>query len=78
MSLHFTGEPQRPLFPATFEDRLRGLAGRATGLVVLAIAAVGWASLVTWSAADPSLNHATGGSVRNSTPGRMGVSPSPP
>src|SRR5687767_899381 len=65
MSLHLIGEPERPLFPATLEDRLRGLAGRLTGLVIVAIAAAGWASLVTWSITDPSLTHATGGTVRN-------------
>ncbi|MEM5583407.1 DNA translocase FtsK [Roseibium sp. AS2] len=42
----------------------RNLAG-AAGLAIIALAAMMAASLATWSVSDPSLNHATGGQVRN-------------
>lgn len=39
--------------------------GRAGGVAILAALAVIWASLLTWSVADPSLSHVTGGQARN-------------
>ncbi|WP_299817914.1 DNA translocase FtsK [uncultured Roseibium sp.] len=42
----------------------RNLVG-AAGLAIIAIAAMLAAALATWSVSDPSLNHATGGPVRN-------------
>ncbi|PVB62086.1 DNA translocase FtsK [Labrenzia sp. 011] len=42
----------------------RNLVG-AAGLGIIAIAAMLAAALATWSVSDPSLNHATGGPVRN-------------
>lgn len=42
----------------------RNLVG-ATGLGIIAIAAMLAAALATWSVNDPSFNHATGGPVRN-------------
>jgi S-DNA-T family DNA segregation ATPase FtsK/SpoIIIE len=51
--------------PASIEDRLIGCFGRASGCLILAVVAVLWASLLTWSHADPSLTHATGDAARN-------------
>ena len=50
----------------------RNLVG-AAGLGIIAMAAMLAASLATWSVSDPSLNHATGGPVRNAlgTPGAV-------
>ncbi|POF32813.1 FtsK/SpoIIIE family DNA translocase [Roseibium marinum] len=50
----------------------RNLVG-AAGLGIIAIAAMLAAALATWSVSDPSLNHATGGQVRNAlgTPGAV-------
>ncbi|WP_305986698.1 DNA translocase FtsK [Roseibium sp. MMSF_3544] len=50
----------------------RNIVG-ASGLAIIAIAAMLAASLATWSVSDPSLNHATGGPVRNAlgTPGAV-------
>jgi len=42
----------------------RNLVG-AAGLGIIAVAAMLAAALATWSVSDPSLNHATGGQVRN-------------
>ena len=42
----------------------RNLVG-ASGLAIIAVAAMLAASLATWSVGDPSLNHATDGPVRN-------------
>ncbi|GAB4526957.1 MAG: DNA translocase FtsK [Roseibium sp.] len=50
----------------------RNLVG-AAGLGIIALAAMVAAALATWSVSDPSLNHATGGEVRNAlgTPGAI-------
>jgi len=50
----------------------RNLVG-AAGLGIIAFAAMLAAALATWSVSDPSLNHATGGEVRNAlgTPGAI-------
>ncbi|MGQ0672965.1 MAG: DNA translocase FtsK 4TM domain-containing protein [Hyphomicrobium sp.] len=61
----FSGLPQQPLFPATLEDRLVRLLGRASGYLLLAVIAALWLSLLTWALTDPSLTHATGGPARN-------------
>ncbi len=65
MSLDTRGiDPQR-LLPQSLEDRLLGWLSRAGGLMLLAGVAVLWASLVSWSLADPSLTHATATEPRN-------------
>ncbi|MGD9806591.1 MAG: DNA translocase FtsK 4TM domain-containing protein, partial [Hyphomicrobiaceae bacterium] len=38
---------------------------KVTGLALVLLALAGWLSLMTWSASDPSLTHATSGSARN-------------
>jgi DNA segregation ATPase FtsK/SpoIIIE, S-DNA-T family len=44
---------------------LRGWICKVSGVVMLAGCAAGTVSLLTWSAADPSLTHATSGSTHN-------------
>lgn len=53
-----TDESER-LLPRSLEKRLRGGMTRAYGLGFLVILAAVWASLISWSAADPSLTHIT-------------------
>ena len=57
-------DPQR-LLPQSLEDRILGASARAVGVVLCTVTAVGWISLLTWSVADPSLTHATGGTTSN-------------
>ncbi len=57
-------DPRR-LLPAGLEDRLIGWSIRAGGLALLASVAAAWASLLTWSQADPSLTHAADGTAGN-------------
>ncbi len=65
MSLDTRGiDPQR-LLPQSLEDRLLGWLGRTGGVALLACFAVLWASLMSWSMADPSLTHATASEPRN-------------
>ena len=65
MSLDTRGiDPQR-LLPQSLEDRLIGWLGRAGGVALLACFVVLWASLLSWSMADPSLTHATATEPRN-------------
>ncbi|HVY42593.1 MAG TPA: DNA translocase FtsK 4TM domain-containing protein [Hyphomicrobiaceae bacterium] len=42
-----------------------GLVCKSGGIALAILAAVGWASLLSWSVHDPSLTHATGGAARN-------------
>ena len=65
MSLDTRGiDPQR-LLPQSLEDRLLGWLARLGGSCLLAIIAMLWLSLVTWSLTDPSLTHATTSETRN-------------
>src|SRR6187551_731858 len=57
-------DPRR-LLPAALEDRLIGWTVRAGGLALLVSVASAWASLLTWSQADPSLTHAADGAASN-------------
>src|ERR687888_434725 len=56
---------QPRLLPTALENRILGWLARCTGLGLCAAAAAGWLSLLTWSATDPSLTHATGDQVHN-------------
>ncbi|WP_333794490.1 FtsK/SpoIIIE family DNA translocase [Hyphomicrobium sp.] len=60
-----SGLDRQRLMPAALEARLIGTLGRTSGLMLLLAIAAVWASLVSWSVADPSLTHATNGAVRN-------------
>ncbi len=57
-------DPRR-LLPAALEDRLIGWSIRAGGLALLVCVAAAWASLLTWSQADPSLTHAAASAASN-------------
>ena len=57
-------DPRR-LLPPEVEDRLIGWMIRAGGLLTLISVAAAWASLLTWSQADPSLTHAADGEPTN-------------
>jgi DNA segregation ATPase FtsK/SpoIIIE, S-DNA-T family len=54
-----------PLLPSSFRDAIHGWLKKMLGLLVLVACAAGGISLLTWSAADPSLTHATGAATRN-------------
>ncbi|MET0407454.1 MAG: DNA translocase FtsK 4TM domain-containing protein, partial [Hyphomicrobium sp.] len=65
MSLDTRGiDPQR-LLPQSVEDRLLSWLSRFGGVLLLALALLVWASLVSWSALDPSLTHTTTAPVHN-------------
>lgn len=63
MSLEYH-DTQR-LLPLQVEDRLIGVAARVLGLILVAGAAFGWVSLLTWRITDPSLSHTTAEPVAN-------------
>jgi len=65
MALHGSSYEPRPILPQPLEERLRGSFWRLAGFALAALTAAGWLSLMTWSAADPSLTHAAGGATRN-------------
>lgn len=56
---------QDRFLPASLEDRLVSMLVRLGGIIACVLLAACWVSLITWSAADPSLTQANGGSVRN-------------
>jgi S-DNA-T family DNA segregation ATPase FtsK/SpoIIIE len=53
------------IFPGGMENELQRLPWRAVGVLLAAIAVIGWVSLASWSIGDPSLNRATNGSASN-------------
>jgi len=59
MATYTVTRQSRRLLPASMEAALGRLFRRGLGIVVLSLALAGWASLLTWSVADPSLNHMT-------------------
>ena len=65
MALHGSSYEPRPLLPHPLEERLRGGFSRLVGIALAVLTAAGWLSLMTWSAQDPSLTHAAGGTTRN-------------
>ncbi len=58
-------EDYQRLLPHTVEARLIGVLARVVGVLVLAVAAALWLSLLSWSVTDPSLTHATSGRPAN-------------
>jgi hypothetical protein len=54
-----------PLLPLSMRARLDAWLCGVLGYVVLAVCVAGAVSLLSWSAADPSLTHATSGPTRN-------------
>jgi DNA segregation ATPase FtsK/SpoIIIE, S-DNA-T family len=65
MALHGSSYEPRPILPQPLEERLKGSFWRLAGVLLAALTAAGWLSLITWSAADPSLTHSAGGATRN-------------
>ena len=67
MSLVFQSSAveQPRLLPQSWETVLRNGFSRSVGLLFCVLATLGWVSLLSWSMADPSPMHATGGPVRN-------------
>ncbi len=59
MATYTVSRQSRRLLPASMEAALLRLCRRALGIGLLSLALAGWASLLTWSVADPSLNHIT-------------------
>jgi S-DNA-T family DNA segregation ATPase FtsK/SpoIIIE len=65
MALYGSSYGPRPILPQPLEERLKGSFWWLAGVLLAALTAAGWLSLITWSAADPSLTHAAGGATRN-------------
>jgi len=61
----YRADDPAPLLPPSLRDRLQGWLWKLLGFLMLAACAALSASLLTWSAADPSLTHATSGAARN-------------
>ncbi|MFP3920779.1 MAG: DNA translocase FtsK 4TM domain-containing protein [Dichotomicrobium sp.] len=59
MATHTVSRQPRRLLPASMEAALVRLSRRGLGIATLSLALAGWASLLTWSITDPSLNHIT-------------------
>ncbi|MGE3228980.1 MAG: DNA translocase FtsK 4TM domain-containing protein [Hyphomicrobium sp.] len=60
-----SGVDRQRFLPPALEARLIGTLGRGSGLLLLVALAAVWASMVSWSVADPSFSHETDGPVRN-------------
>ena len=56
---------RKRLLPGAIETGLKRLGRMAIGGSLVALAVIGWTSLVSWSIHDPSLNHATHETPRN-------------
>ena len=65
MALHDTYETDDSVIPAGLKRFVRRRAGELTGLALLAAIVVASLSLASWSAHDPSMNHATDVLPRN-------------
>jgi S-DNA-T family DNA segregation ATPase FtsK/SpoIIIE len=61
----YRADDPAPLLPASVRHRLQGWLWKLLGFFVLVACAALSASLLTWSAADPSLTRATSGAARN-------------
>ena len=59
------GTRKKHLLPDSLESSLKQGALRTLGAFLLLTALLAWASLMSWSVDDPSLNHATNGSTTN-------------
>jgi DNA segregation ATPase FtsK/SpoIIIE, S-DNA-T family len=69
----YRADDPAPLLPPSIRDRLQGWLWKMLGFLVLVACAALSASLLSWSAADPSLTRATSGAARNllGPPGAM-------
>jgi S-DNA-T family DNA segregation ATPase FtsK/SpoIIIE len=61
----YRADDPAPLLPASLRTRLQGGLWKLLGFLMLAACAALSASLLSWSATDPSLTRATGGGARN-------------
>ncbi len=61
----YRGDEPAPLLPSSIQDAINGWLRTVLGYLVLLACAAGGVCLLTWSAADPSLTHATGAAARN-------------
>jgi DNA segregation ATPase FtsK/SpoIIIE, S-DNA-T family len=61
----YRGDDPAPLLPASLKAWLQGWLNRALGFVVLLCCAAAGASLLSWTAADPSITRATSSVTRN-------------
>jgi len=61
----YRADDPAPLLPASVRTRLQGGLWKVLGFLVLAACAALSVSLLSWSAADPSLMRATSGGARN-------------
>lgn len=59
------GRNKKTLLPGSMQATLKQGTNKLIGLFLLAIAGLGWASLMSWSVSDPSLNRATNGIIKN-------------
>jgi DNA segregation ATPase FtsK/SpoIIIE, S-DNA-T family len=60
-----SGLDHQRLMPPALEDKLLRVLTRAAGAALLVLVALVWVALLTWAVTDPSLTHATGGTVKN-------------
>ena len=65
MAFDENGSGPRRLLPRTLKDLLVGWMTRLTGLMLLVVTGLIWASLLTWSAADPSFSSSNSAQPQN-------------
>ena len=53
------------ILPGGMDNEIHRLPMRIAGAALIAMAVIGWVSLLTWSIGDPSVNRATGGAPSN-------------
>ncbi len=64
MSQYRIGRSSR-ILPGGMDNEIHRLPMRLAGAALIAMAVIGWVSLLTWSIGDPSVNRATGGAPNN-------------
>src|SRR5688572_9649324 len=64
MSEYRIGRSSR-ILPGGMDNEIYRLPMRIAGSALIAMAVIGWVSLLTWSIGDPSVNRATGGAPSN-------------
>ncbi|WP_210191840.1 DNA translocase FtsK 4TM domain-containing protein, partial [Rhodomicrobium sp. R_RK_3] len=62
---HYRISDSGRILPGEVENEIHRLPMRMVGGALIAMAVIGWISLLTWSISDPSLNRATGGTPNN-------------
>ena len=64
MSEYRIGRSSR-ILPGGMDNEIHRLPMRIAGVALIAMAVIGWVSLLTWSIGDPSVNRASGGAPSN-------------